>query len=201
MKQLTISYLDHHIHFHSAAEMQHVDKPINHVVIPEQSLDQAFLQLIAGKDVWVWVQQDFRTVVRYLRLHYIFVKAAGGIPQASDGRQLLIFRENNWDIPKGMVEPGETLAQAAVREVEEETGLQDLSIGPLITKTYHIYDKYGGWHLKQTSWYHIQCPYQANTIPQTEEGITQAVWVTAHECRQRLSQSFASLRIVSDMLA
>jgi 8-oxo-dGTP pyrophosphatase MutT (NUDIX family) len=44
----------------------------------------------------------------------------------TDGRRLLLghaTRSPRWDIPKGLAEPGEAFAAAAVRELEEETGL------------------------------------------------------------------------------
>ena len=125
------------------------------------------------------------------------VKAAGGIVEAPDGELLTIFREGRWDLPKGMVERGETLAEAALREVAEETGVCNASLNCLITKTYHIYDKYGGWHLKQTSWFAMNAPNKNSTVPQREEGITQAIWLPREECLDRLSNSFASLRLVA----
>lgn len=39
---------------------------------------------------------------------------------------LLLRAWRYWDFPKGAVEPGETPLQAAIREVEEETGISDL---------------------------------------------------------------------------
>lgn len=43
------------------------------------------------------------------------------------GRRYLLLRAwRYWDFPKGAVEPGETPLQAAIREVQEETGLEDL---------------------------------------------------------------------------
>jgi 8-oxo-dGTP pyrophosphatase MutT (NUDIX family) len=44
----------------------------------------------------------------------------------TDGRRLLLghaVRSPRWDIPKGLIEPGETAAEAAIREMREETGL------------------------------------------------------------------------------
>jgi 8-oxo-dGTP pyrophosphatase MutT (NUDIX family) len=45
---------------------------------------------------------------------------------ASGDRFLLLRAYRNWDLPKGLVEPGEQPFAAALREVEEETGIRDL---------------------------------------------------------------------------
>ena len=56
------------------------------------------------------------------------VLAAGGVVGDGQGRVLLVLRARDpeagrWSIPGGRLEPGESLAQAAAREVLEETGL------------------------------------------------------------------------------
>ena len=56
-------------------------------------------------------------------------RAAGAVVfrRSERGIRVLILRAyNNWDFPKGLVEPGEDELAAAKREVEEETGLADL---------------------------------------------------------------------------
>jgi bis(5'-nucleosidyl)-tetraphosphatase len=56
--------------------------------------------------------------------------SAGVIPVRffPDRRRYLILRAfNYWDFPKGVVERGEDPIAAAIREVEEETGLTGLS--------------------------------------------------------------------------
>lgn len=197
MKELSISYLDHTIHFHTAREMGCVAVPKGCRNMVDTDLDACFDVLTHGRDVWVWYFQDFRRIVCYLLAHYRYVKAAGGLVQTPQGQHLLIRREGQWDVPKGMVESGESIMHAAMREVTEETGIANLQVGPLLLKTYHIYDKYGGWHLKQTSWYAMTTPQQSPTSPQVEESISEAVWVDSDECRQRLATSFDTLKLLS----
>ena len=58
------------------------------------------------------------------------VTSAGGVILDAENRVLLLRRkqEGTWVLPKGRVEPGESLRQTALREVEEETGLKNLRI-------------------------------------------------------------------------
>jgi 8-oxo-dGTP diphosphatase len=64
------------------------------------------------------------------------VLCAGAVVRDPSGRLLLVRRGRPpsaglWSVPGGRVEPGETPAQAAVREVREETGL-DVTVGDLL---------------------------------------------------------------------
>ncbi len=54
------------------------------------------------------------------------LEAAGGFVRNAKGELLVFFRRGSWDMPKGKIDPGETPEQAALREVEEETGLSSL---------------------------------------------------------------------------
>ena len=53
------------------------------------------------------------------------VDAAGGVV-VQDGRVLLVHRPryDDWTFPKGKLDPGESFEDAALREVEEETGIR-----------------------------------------------------------------------------
>lgn len=109
--------------------------------------------------------------------HYRIVEAAGGLVQNEDGEWLFIFRRGTWDLPKGKIDPGELPPQAAVREVQEETGLQRLTLGPLVGMTYHTYrDQQKRRCLKPTYWYQMSTPDKL-LVPQAEENIEQAVWM------------------------
>lgn len=138
-----------------------------------------------------------RRLAEYVNKHYINVKAAGGIVVDSQGRRLLMDRNERADLPKGKVEAGETLAQAAVREVEEETGLRNIVLGPMMLKSYHIYDLYGGWHFKQTTWYAMHVAGNQHLVPQTEEGITAIRWVQPDEWHRLMCDSYATMRIIA----
>jgi 8-oxo-dGTP pyrophosphatase MutT (NUDIX family) len=69
-------------------------------------------------------------------------RAAGGVivRQTASGRTevLLVHRPHrqDWTFPKGKVEAGETDAECALREVEEETGLQCVLVDELPTISY-----------------------------------------------------------------
>jgi 8-oxo-dGTP diphosphatase len=60
-------------------------------------------------------------------------ESAGGIVLNREGKMVLVHQwGNTWSFPKGGVERGESLLEAAIREIREETGLHDLSyIGSL----------------------------------------------------------------------
>ena len=155
--------------------------------------------------------------LRCLKRRMRWVRAAGGIVVDDSGDMLLIRRNNRWDLPKGKVEAGETIIQAALREVEEETGIKvensKLKIGNYpgaaaifhlstlnsqLIKTYHIFNLYGGWHLKQTSWFPMHATgHHPTGMPQNEEGITEVVWVAPEEWHRRLQSSYGTLRTVA----
>lgn len=175
---------------------------LDYTVVGDDDLAGCFRLLVEGRqNVWVVCRQNMRRVVEYCMAHYIYIKAAGGIVHpagATADRNLLIFRNSHWDMAKGKVETGETLRQAAVREVEEETGLKIALEGDLVVKTYHIYDLYGGWHLKQTSWYEMWDSGERPIVTQQEEGITSAEWCTLGEWKSRLEKSYSMMALIAN---
>jgi 8-oxo-dGTP diphosphatase len=54
------------------------------------------------------------------------VQAAGGLVEREDGRVALVHRPryDDWSLPKGKLDPGESFEAGALREVREETGLE-----------------------------------------------------------------------------
>ena len=158
-----------------------------------------FLSDDAAINLVVVCKHPLTKVLRYLLNTFEFRKAAGGVVSNPDDQRLMIFRFGKWDLPKGHVEKGETIRYAAVREVQEETGLGNLEIGNLIAKTYHIYNMDGRWILKQTTWYDM---FSAATdlTPQTEEGIEKTVWVNKEQMHKKLATSYSSLNYLGEIL-
>jgi 8-oxo-dGTP diphosphatase len=68
------------------------------------------------------------------------IRAAGGVV-VRDGRVLIVHRprHGDWTLPKGKLDPGETWEQAALREVEEETGLR-CALGDYLGATHYEVD-------------------------------------------------------------
>lgn len=125
------------------------------------------------------------------------IPAAGGAVR-NNGKILFIFRNGKWDLPKGKIEKGETPKQAALREVEEECGLQDLSISKTLPATYHIYrspykETKGQWVFKKTTWFEMAYAGTESGTPQTEEGISAVRWFAPSELDEVLQNTYANL--------
>jgi len=124
---------------------------------------------------------------------YTYIHAAGGIVQNIHHNILLIYRLNYWDLPKGKVEPGEHYDETALREVQEETGLSDLTILATLPSTFHTYHLNDKHILKETHWYSMKSNSQ-NLTPQLEEDITKAEWVDIEHVSNLMKESYPSLR-------
>lgn len=124
------------------------------------------------------------------------VNAAGGLVENRRGDYLLIKRDGLWDLPKGHQEAGEDIKVTALREVQEETGVDDLSMGDLICVTDHCYKRNGIWHLKHTWWYRMYYLKPLDLTPQTEEDITKAAWVAKSSLPPFLKNTYPSIKEV-----
>ena len=101
-----------------------------------------------------------------------------------------------WDLPKGHQDPGEDIRTTAIREVQEETGVDKLEIRSLICITDHCYLRGGIWHLKHTWWYDMLYTDPVNLTPQQDEDINKAAWVAKSSLPPYLHDSFPSIQEV-----
>ncbi len=121
------------------------------------------------------------------------VEAAGGIVNNEMGELLFILRNGKWDLPKGKVENGEAISVAAVREVEEECGVNNVTLGAALPTTYHIYWLNGELILKPTYWYSMSLSGNQKLVPQTEEGIVEVKWVNSEHLGPIFDNTYASI--------
>ena len=125
--------------------------------------------------------------------YYQLIEAAGGIVVNSKREVLWILRNGKWDLPKGKVESGEKVEDAAVREVVEECAVRGISRGGLLGVTYHTYSYKSEAILKKTYWYAMTCSSKQVLKPQLEEGITEVVWADKTKHLSCISNTYTSI--------
>ncbi len=142
------------------------------------------IHLFASPELSLW---------KLFKSGYTTVKAAGGVVLDEQGRVLAIRRLGKWDLPKGKVEKGESMDAAALREVQEECGIQELQLlAPLMT-TWHTYVRNGKQHLKRTEWFLMRSSFKEDLVPQTEEDIEEVRWVALDEAEPIKADTYPSL--------
>lgn len=125
--------------------------------------------------------------------------AAGGVVKNHEGEYLFIFRRNKWDLPKGHQEEFETMEQTALREVQEECGLENLEITAPLPTTYHLYMEQGHRVFKETHWFMMTLPPEPQKpCPQAEEGITRALWLQKKDFPMVRANTYDNLLAVMD---
>lgn len=116
--------------------------------------------------------------------------SAGGVIYRWRGAvpHILLIRDayEHWGLPKGHLEHGETADAAALREVEEETGLGDLVLGPRLQTIDWYFRAQGRLIHKFCHFYLIESP-SGETMPQAAEGITACTWVPLPEAMGQIS--------------
>ncbi len=124
---------------------------------------------------------------------YQVIEAAGGIVRHVSGKYLFIKRFGKWDLPKGKIEPGESPEEAALREVKEECGISGHSIVKPLPSTFHTYKLEGNRVVKRTWWFSMDYAGDLHTLPQVEEGISEAAWLVPSRFDIVLENSYRSI--------
>jgi len=123
------------------------------------------------------------------------VIAAGGLITNANGEVLMIYRRGKWDLPKGKKEDDETIQTCAIREIQEETGLHQLTLGNEIAVTVHEYvDAYSGNEIeKHTHWFSMKADKAEKLIPQAIEDISEVIWVKPGDLHKYLQQTYPTI--------
>jgi len=123
--------------------------------------------------------------------------SAGGIVyRMQDGEALfLLIRDSyrNWGFPKGHLEDGEQPQDAAVREVQEETGLGELRVDGAI-ETIDWFFRFRGKLVHKVCHFYLMRTRHARTSPQRDEGITACRWARFEDATRLIS--YANARAV-----
>ena len=135
-------------------------------------------------------------------MHQVFadhklIVAAGGVV-LDKGELLFIERNGLWDLPKGKLEKGEGIEACAVREVEEECGIDGLGIVKELPSTFHTYELKGKKVLKRTYWYEMHIANRQEMKPQLEEGITRVEWMGIEQFDSQRLETYASINTLLD---
>lgn len=114
--------------------------------------------------------------------------AAGGVVERN-GKILLVKVANLqgevvWTFPKGHLEKKETPLEAALREVEEETGWKCRSVGPLALVRYR-FNRNGRPVAKKVRWYRME-PVERTGRPDAVEIMT-TKWVAKRATAKKLT--------------
>ncbi len=160
---------------------------LNYIELLERNKHHEGIIIRADNVVQLW--KDFRSL-------YSYIRAGGGLVINPFGKVLLIFRRGVWDLPKGKQDPGETLAQTALREVQEETGLSDLKLIEKLNNGYHCYLMSKQRTLKRTRWYLMMTQSPDQLVLQKEEGILDAAWFDPRELPKLRMPMYNNIRDV-----
>ena len=141
-------------------------------------------------------EEKFKNIFKDFEL----IQAAGGLVR-KDESYLFIKRNGLWDIPKGHIEGAETPEIGAVREVEEECGIEAPIIVNHLINTWHTYEFKGQKVLKKTWWYLMDEGVDiVSLIPQEEEGITEVLFLSQKNFSTIRENTYQSIIEVMDEL-
>ncbi|HEY5610864.1 MAG TPA: NUDIX hydrolase [Thermoanaerobaculia bacterium] len=112
--------------------------------------------------------------------------AGGAVLRMHDGivevAMIATKKKTRWGLPKGAVSQGETEEQAAVREVEEETGLRAEIVGP--PETIEYFFRGGSALIQKRVDFYLMRFLGGDIRPQLEE-VDDAAWIPLPEAIQK----------------
>lgn len=124
---------------------------------------------------------------------FLCIDAAGGLIRNDKNEYLFIMRRGKWDLPKGKVDNNESFQKAALREANEECGLEGLKIVSPMINTYHTYMLKDKLVLKKTYWFEMEYKGSGLPVPQTEEDITEIIWLAKKDIKKVTANTYKTI--------
>jgi len=177
----------------------HISKETDFQLFLLESIDieQLIVKIFQNKIQKAYLYHpDESLIMKTLKSKISVCKAGGGLVYNKNGEVLFIFRNGKWDLPKGGIEKGELLENTAMREVEEETGVNGLSISHKLQKTYHVFRRNSKYKLKITHWYEMQSDFEGTPKGQIEEGIEKVAWLNPEQVKEALKNSYENIKLL-----
>ncbi|MCB0515633.1 MAG: NUDIX domain-containing protein [Chitinophagales bacterium] len=186
---------------------QGITPPKGTIIVHYDQHFETFLQDIennkSAQDFAVVFAENVSPLVA-LKQHCHDIFAAGGVVSNRLGEILIIYRLQKWDLPKGKIEANEGIRETALREVREETSIEQLALirSMAVYPRFQPYTLHSYWHknkrlLKTTYWFEMYAAGNESPKPQTEEGIEWAKWIPKKEIHAARAQMWRS---VADVL-
>lgn len=164
------------------------------IKITDADLKSIVEQLVSNPELkfHLYHKNEVKLFTHFLKK--IPVVIAGGGKVYNEKREILfIHRNGKWDLPKGKTEKKESVEQSALREVEEETGIQNLEVTRFLQRTFHVFKRDGEYRLKLTYWYEMYSEYKGEFTPQKDEGIKKVKWKSFKKSKKALKNTYGAI--------
>ena len=172
------------------------DSPFFYVKFTNKKFVVQMLKSKKVKMLYLYHSKEDKLWYYFLNMFKLIEAAGGLVRNLKTNHFLFIFRNKKWDLPKGRINKNEEVQKAAIREVEEETGVENLSIIKPLNTTFHIFKRNRKHRLKKTFWYLMETDYIGELTPETKEGIEKAIWIEKKLIVSLRSEMYQNLNLV-----
>ncbi len=172
------------------------DSPFFYVKFTNKKFVVQILKSKKVKMLYLYHSKEDKLWYYFLNMFKLIEAAGGLVRNLKTNHFLFIFRNKKWDLPKGRINKNEEVQKAAIREVEEETGVENLSITKALNSTFHIFKRNRKYRLKKTFWYLMETDYNGQLTPETKEGIEKAIWIEKKLIVSLRSEMYQNINLV-----
>lgn len=127
------------------------------------------------------------------QIQTVLQESAGGVAYRWNGDRLevaliSVSDQRRWQLPKGIIDDGETREITAVREVREEAGINTELIEPLDRVEYWFIATRGGKRVRYHKFVHFYLlRYRSGEVTDHDHEVNEARWVEIQEALRMLT--------------